>query len=587
METLQELLSRIEHLADATDGDLAEIEEALVTTFDQIRAGDVEDIAADDVETLTRLRDAIVAVRTEAQKRATEAAERAEAIAKLEADLRPSEEQPAEESGPAVEVPDTIEGIDDTVPAAIEEGAPAEAEAVVASAEEAPATPALPSLGELADRRPGRHAPAITIDSALDRTIRLVATGQDVPWDVFGQAMCDVQESFLGMRGGAIEKVRVGRFDWRDQYDDERRLFDGDNRGNTRKVNALAAAAMRQDSWTDDGQPAGALLASGGFCAPTPAVYDLAQISGAQRPVRDALPSFNADRGGVRFTTPPDLSDILVDQALGAVGEWTNATDTTPGESIKTTQTIPCGQVVEALTKAIYRSVQIGNFQQRAYPEWVSTWMDNVMAAWARKAEGELLDAVAAASTPVTTTQFFGTARDLLPLTVQLAVAERNRQRTDPNMRMRVLIPYWIIGAIQMDIAHEGYRKFDGFVTEGDVRSWYGQAGVNVSFYEDTAAGAGQIVAAQGAGNDLRNLPATVEWYLYHEGAHVFLDGGTLDLGTIRDHDLVELNDMRVFAESWEGHAYRGIFSYKVRSAICSSGAGSLGEDSSNYCGAS
>lgn len=585
MDPIADLLSRVEHVAEADDADLAEIEADALDLFARVRAGEIEGVEHDDVEALTRLRDAVQTVRAEAETRLAAAAEREAEIAALEADLVASNGDDDDDDDEDGDDEITVEAVEEVV---------AEAEQVAAQAAEEPepvtaaASPALPALGDVARRSPSR-APRIEMNTALDRTIRLVSAGRDVPWDEFVQALVDVRESFAAYSGAGTDKIRVGRFDWTGDYDDERVLHEGDDRGNTRKVNALAAAAMLPDSWDANGNPQGALVASGGFCAPTPAVYDLAQISGAQRPVRDSLPSFNADRGGVRFTTPPNLAGVLVDQAGGAVGEWTNATDTTPGENTKTVQTIACGEVVEALTKAIYEHVQIGNFMTRAYPEWVSTWMDNVMAAWARKAEQELLDAIDAASTAVTQAQFFGTTRDVLAAIVQLAVAERNRQRMDPNARLRLLIPAWVVGSMQMDLMRQGYSPASAFdvASPESIRALFGAVGVNAAFYEDTRTGAGQVVAAQGAGENMRDLPTTVEWYLFHEGAHVFLDGGTLDLGLVRDSTLVSTNDYRIFSESWEGHAFRGIFSYRVRSVICPSGAGSLGEDSTGICAAS
>lgn len=595
MDPISEILGRVENVEECSDADLASAETDLLDLFARVRAGEVEEIEHDDVERLTAIRDAVQSVRTEAASRLEAAAERAEAVAALEADLAPAAQDDDDEGGegdgndgdepPSAEVPDTPESIETTAPAAVEPSAD-EREAEAVEPVTAAAT-ALPSLSELSARAPSRGAHLAHMATPLDRTIRLVSQGRDVPFETFVEAMVEARESFLGFSGGGIDKVRVGRFDWRDEYDDSRRLIGDENRSNTAKVNALAAAAMDPANWTPDGQPTGALVASGGYCAPTPAVYDLAQISGAQRPVRDSLPSFNADRGGVRFTTPPNLAGVLVDQAGGAVGEWDNATDTTPGESVKTHQKIPCGEVIERFTKAIYEHVEVGVFLSRAYPEWVSVWMDNVMAAWARKAEQELLDAISGASTPVTQAAFLGAIRDLFPAIIQLSVAERNRQRMNPNTRLHVLIPQWIIGLLQMDAIRQGYIDAIPAPTEANLRSMFSAANVNVTFYEDSATGAGQIVAAQGAGNNMRDLPGTCQWFLFHEGAHVFLDGGTLDLGLVRDATLVETNDYHVFSESWEGHAYRGIFSYRVDQALCASGAGAATEDTSNLCSAS
>jgi hypothetical protein len=71
-----------------------------------------------------------------------------------------------------------------------------------------------------------------------------------------------------------------------------------------------------------------AIVAAGGHVAPFEARYDIFGIGTTARPVRDALPRFQADRGGIRFITPPVLSSYG-----NAVGVWTAANDSaeTPG----------------------------------------------------------------------------------------------------------------------------------------------------------------------------------------------------------------------------------------------------------------
>ena len=53
----------------------------------------------------------------------------------------------------------------------------------------------------------------------------------------------------------------------------------------------------------------------------------------------------------------------------------------------------------------------------------------------------------------------------------------------------------------------------------------------------------------------------------------MFLDGGTLDLGIIRDSTLVGTNDYKMFVETFEGIAKVGIESLSVTSTIQINGA--------------
>jgi hypothetical protein len=67
-------------------------------------------------------------------------------------------------------------------------------------------------------------------------------------------------------------------------------------------------------------------------------------------------------------------------------------------------------------------------------------------------------------------------------------------------------------------------------------------------------------------------FPDTFTWYLFAEGTFLFLDGGTLDLGIIRDSTLVGTNDYKMFVETFEGIAKVGVESLVVTSTISVNG---------------
>jgi hypothetical protein len=61
-------------------------------------------------------------------------------------------------------------------------------------------------------------------------------------------------------------------------------------------------------------------------------------------------------------------------------------------------------------------------------------------------------------------------------------------------------------------------------------------------------------------------------WYLFAEGTFLFLDGGTLDLGIIRDSSLVGTNDYKMFVETFEGVAKVGVEGLVITSTISVNG---------------
>jgi hypothetical protein len=66
-----------------------------------------------------------------------------------------------------------------------------------------------------------------------------------------------------------------------------------------------------------------------------------------------------------------------------------------------------------------------------------------------------------------------------------------------------------------------------------------------------------------------------VIWYLFSEGTFLFLDGGTLDLGIVRDSTLNGTNDYKLFIETFEGVAKVGVESLRVTSALAIKGSSS------------
>jgi hypothetical protein len=66
----------------------------------------------------------------------------------------------------------------------------------------------------------------------------------------------------------------------------------------------------------------------------------------------------------------------------------------------------------------------------------------------------------------------------------------------------------------------------------------------------------------------MNEFPDTFVWYLFSEGSFLFLDGGTLDLGVIRDSTLVGTNDYKMFVETFENVALVGVESLQVTSTI-------------------
>jgi hypothetical protein len=106
------------------------------------------------------------------------------------------------------------------------------------------------------------------------------------------------------------------------------------------------------------------------------------------------------------------------------------------------------------------------------------------------------------------------------------------------------------------------------------ITGWFTQRNVNVTWHLDgrpaTTAGAGEVgmanqfYAAWADNGAVPDFPAQVEALMWVEGEMIHLDGGTLDLGVVRDSTLNQNNRYKQFSETWEGVAHRGVESIRL-----------------------
>ena len=103
---------------------------------------------------------------------------------------------------------------------------------------------------------------------------------------------------------------------------------------------------------------------------------------------------------------------------------------------------------------------------------------------------------------------------------------------------------------------------------------WFRARNINVTWSLETACGSPD--ARRTIGNLATNCdgwPAQVEWDLFAEGTWLVLDGGTLDLGVIRDSEHVANNTYCEFTESFYNVTRVGGESVHVTSTLPITGA--------------
>ncbi len=323
-----------------------------------------------------------------------------------------------------------------------------------------------------------------------------------------------------------------------------------------------------------------ALTASGDLCAPLPPRYELPGVETSARPVRAALESFQATRGGVQIGVTPTMGDYT--DAVGVVTAAENAAGGT--FAVKSCMRIECPDFNPTKVDSIYTCIEADNLAAKSYPELMARISDLVMAEQARMADSKLLTAISSGSTQVTGDASVGGAHfNLFGDIYKIAAGLRSRNRMPSDALLQALFPAWTIDLLALDNTRAGSR--DRAATRAAVEAELRGAGIIPYFYLDgPATGTGQIFGTQTPGGAILTFPASLQWAIYPAGSWLHLDAGELNLGVVRDSSLNATNDFQIFAETWENVAFTGVESDWVTSAVCASGTLAAANDLHTEC---
>lgn len=549
--------------AEQVDALIASAKEAFTKADEAGNAAEMQEYLA-ATKTLTGRKDALTAA-TESDGGDSVPAEETAAAdepAPVEATTA-STDEPSTDPTPTTDEP--------AAPAPDDSPTPADATTASADASEPPESDPAPAGAEAqAETTTTSEETTVTASASVDTAIEVpednkpIATTQGMPTAIL--AGMDVQGTSAGSAFKTAEDVgkafaqRIRAIKRAAGGDGEKhtvatvmasypedRILDGDFQGNARKINAVLEQAV---------------VASGGYCAPLPVRYDIFGLGVVDRPVRDALMMFNASRGGVRFVTPPVLTDLE-----DAVGLWTSTIDASPGTAVKAELKVTCAAEVDAESDAVTLQLEFGNFMTRAYPELVNRNNELGLVQHARFAELELLSKMSALSTAVTSAAKLGVGRDFLNAIARGASAYRSRHRMRRTTPLRVIAPEWVLDAMRTDFS-QGLPGDDNVAyADAQIQAFLAAQNVRVSWHLDGP------FDAQAGSAPLVEYPDEFVWHLFAEGSFLFLDGGTLDIGVVRDSALVSTNDYKVFMETFEGVAMIGVEALSVTQVSLIEGA--------------
>jgi hypothetical protein len=296
--------------------------------------------------------------------------------------------------------------------------------------------------------------------------------------------------------------------------------------------------------------------ADGGICAPPTPFYDLPEFWTTRRPVRDALPSFRATRGGVSI---PGATGI--DTAAEAVTVITAAEDGQGGTyATKSCLDMDCATWVDTFVDTLSHCRTYGNLNTITWPEGVAIENSKTMAIFARIAEGRLLEKLDALLLNLTANVAYGTSSTVLYALSISRAGIISRLRMDDNTRFQVILPFWLRAMFSMDIVNGQFDRFS--VTPDQVEALISRFGFDVTWHLDEATGVG---ATEEIWNDEVTASVQNDWpgstviaRLFPRNHVLHLDTGTLDFGVTRDIDHNAQNVYAVQGEIFESLALVG-----------------------------
>lgn len=540
----EELFSAPSDLTLVGDDDLTELETRGAAEF--ARVEEIQDVDPETLQYAMRLADDLDNIRAELRVREV----RAQANADLQR-TRIGEKLSA--------LKDRVHGTDGQGATGIQTPAPVDTDAIAAAAAQGVASEFVKiftngrggaGLGAVAKRataslaETARHAPAAKVPTA-----KLAVTASvDIPGIARGEglttlaSLADVvarkAKSMPVTQGQPSEQLVASiRNDFGHTVDDRT------SRGEMRDLIDFLTGPDKQ----------AALVAGGGWCAPSEIRYDFFNIACEDGMID--LPTFGVSRGGIQFPTSPSLADALGGGTAFAGFAatlsntstpflWTEADDiaAATGSPTKPCIRVPCPDFDEERLECYGYCLTAGNLTDDAYPEATANMLRLLMSAHAHVINARLIAQMLLASSATITVggQTDDSAAPRIYNAVGMAATDyRARYGMCIDDVLEVVLPYWVRETIRADLAWKAGVELPA-VTNAEVDSYFVARNVRVQWVNDwQVRGASQF----GNATPMTAWPTTVDFLVYAAGTFVHGNGLSLDLGVIRDSVLNETND--------------------------------------------
>jgi hypothetical protein len=308
-----------------------------------------------------------------------------------------------------------------------------------------------------------------------------------------------------------------------------------------------------------------ALLAGGGWCAPSEIRYEFFNVADVSGLVD--LPTVGITRGGLRFPVSPTIADAFRNDAGATIGMapfgavfsnasdpwlWTETDDVasvTGTAPIKPTLRVACPSFSEARLECYGLTMTAGNLTDDAYPEATAHTLRLLLTAWQHAQNARIISQMVALSSAAITG--IGAAAKPVFQTVMngLSMATTDykaKYAMNDDTIVEVVAPFWLRELIQADLAWRTPGDNVLSVSNQMINQFAADRQFRVQWVNDwQVRGAGQF------GNvttPMTAWPTTADVMVFAAGTFVKGNGLSLDLGVVRDSTLNKTND---FTAAW------------------------------------
>lgn len=297
-----------------------------------------------------------------------------------------------------------------------------------------------------------------------------------------------------------------------------------------------------------------ALVASGGFCAPSEIIYDLCPTASMEGLLDH--PTVIVRRGGLRWPQTPDFSTIYSNigfnqtEAQAAAG------------TVKQCYDIPCPGFSEQRLNAIGVCLRSGILTAQAYPELIEYYVEQSLIAHAHQVNAFKLAQMTTLATSVHFTPT-GTAPGsaaygpgAMPSifsALEIQVEDlRYKYRFGLDEVMECVAPAWAEPLIRSDLSKRMGVELEN-VTDAAIREYFTNRNMNLTLvrdWQDALTNTGSPGVGFGGTSPIMAYPGTVGFLIYHPDTFVIGQADVIDLSAIYDSTNITTNTFtRLFSE--------------------------------------